>query len=198
MRVLRAADRRYLWGCGALMLLYTVLLYSAVGLAENREQIIAVTVANYLWPSLTLLFSVPILGWSARRGLLGIGSACGGGGRGADAGSGQFSDGSHRVDQVTARDQLGDAAAVAWGLYSTLGRRWAGSDSTGAMPIFLLATGFALLALLQRDAGAVDLEPAGDRRGPVRSGLPDAAGLHVLGSVPCVEATCGWWCRPAT
>lgn len=142
--VLRTTDRRYFWGCGGLMVLYTVLLYSAVGWAETHAQIIAVTVANYLWPSLTLLFSVPILGWSARRGMLGIGSAA------AMAGVALALEAAPSLPSgaLSARSLLvvaaALAAAVTWGLYSTLSRRWASSDSSGAMPIFLLASSLAL------------------------------------------------------
>ena len=63
---LRHTSPRYLYGCGGLMVAYTVLLYAAVGLAQTRIQVITVTVCNYLWPSLTLLFAVPILGWRTR------------------------------------------------------------------------------------------------------------------------------------
>ena len=95
--VLRAADRRYLWGCGALMLLYTVLLYSAVGLAENR--------AGHRGDRRQLSLAQPDTAFlGAHTRLEGQSRSAGdrlgrgGGRRGADAGSGQFSDGSHRVE----------------------------------------------------------------------------------------------------
>lgn len=147
--VLRTTDRRYLWGCGGLMVLYTVLLYTAVGWAEDRAQIVAVTVANYLWPSLTLLFSIPLLGWRANGWLLCGGSAL------AITGVALTMEVSPALPGgiVSATSLLPTAAAlaaaVAWGLYSTLSRRWAGSASRSAMPIFLLTTGLTLLALRQ-------------------------------------------------
>ena len=52
--------RRYLLGCGALFAAYILLLYAAVGLAHSHAQVLAVGLANYLWPSLTLLFALPI------------------------------------------------------------------------------------------------------------------------------------------
>ena len=58
--------RKYLWGCGALFVAYTTCYCLAVGLATDRAQVLAVGLVNYLWPSLTLLLSVPILGYRAR------------------------------------------------------------------------------------------------------------------------------------
>jgi drug/metabolite transporter (DMT)-like permease len=44
-------------------------------------------------------------------------------------------------------------AAMTWGLYSNLARRWAGHSQAGAVPWFLLATGLVLVI------GAVLFEP---------------------------------------
>jgi drug/metabolite transporter (DMT)-like permease len=38
-------------------------------------------------------------------------------------------------------------AAVAWGLYSNLSRRWAAAEAGNAMPLFVLASGAAFLLL---------------------------------------------------
>jgi drug/metabolite transporter (DMT)-like permease len=145
---LRQASPRYLYGCGGLMVAYTVLLYAAVGLAQTRVQVITVTVCNYLWPSLTLLFAVPILGWRTRPwalltgtlvGIAGVALAVGAGG--ADAGpSASWSE--HAVSTLPAL-----LAAVAWGLYSNLSRRWGGAQAENAMPVFLLASGVVLVVL---------------------------------------------------
>ena len=146
--VLRKASRRYLVVGGGLMLAYSLLLYLAIGLARTREQIVAVTVANYLWPSLTLLFSVPLLGWKARPVLLAAGSTLGIAGVALAVGA----DGlrpqaaiplaSHATTTLPAL-----LAAVAWGLYSSLSRRWGGESPHGAMPLFLLLTGAVLFAI---------------------------------------------------
>ena len=145
---LRQADRRYLYGCGGLMVAYTVLLYAAVGLAQSRAQVVTVTVCNYLWPSLTLLFAVPILGWRTRPfvllagTLIGVtGVALAVGADGFDARSG-WSWGTHAVSTLPAL-----LAAVAWGLYSNFSRRWGGAQAGNPMPVFLLASGVVLLLL---------------------------------------------------
>jgi len=144
--VLRQASRRYLFVCGSLMVAYSVLLYLAVGLAQTREQIVVVTVANYLWPSLTLLFSVPLLGWRARPLWLAAGTGLGIAGValavGADGLRPQttLSLSSHATTTLPAL-----LAAAAWGLYSNLTRRWGAESPGGAMPLFLLVTGTVLL-----------------------------------------------------
>jgi drug/metabolite transporter (DMT)-like permease len=146
---LRDADRRYLFGCGGLMIAYTVLLFVAVGFAQTRTQLITVTVCNYLWPSLTLLFAVPILGWRTRPWLLGAGTVTALTGValavGADGWAAQdgWSGPTHAISTLPAL-----LAAVAWGLYSNLSRRWAGAQAASTMPVFLLAAG-AVLAVLR-------------------------------------------------
>ena len=145
---LRHAGPRYLYGCGGLMVAYTVLLYTAVGLAQTRGQVITVTVCNYLWPSLTLLFAVPILGWQTRPlvlfcgtllGVTGVALAVGVGGV---EGSPSTTWSGHAVSTLPAL-----LAAVTWGLYSNLSRRWGGARAGNAMPVFLLASGGVLLLL---------------------------------------------------
>jgi drug/metabolite transporter (DMT)-like permease len=135
----------YLLGCGGLFVLYEVCLCLAVGLAGTRTQTLEVGVINYLWPGLTLVLSVSILKRQARVWLVfGIMIAFTG------------------VLLAMSRDRplswsglaegfmaapapylLALGAAVSWGLYSTLSRKWAGHvDSTG-VPLFFVATGLA-------------------------------------------------------
>jgi drug/metabolite transporter (DMT)-like permease len=133
---------RYLLGCGALMVAYIVLLYLSLGLAQNHTQVIVVGLINYLWPTLTLLFSVPILGHRANAwlpvgsllALAGIGIAVFGG-------------------QVIAWADLRGAglpylmifaAAVCWSLYTNLAKRWLGEGDVNGVALFLLAGGAAL------------------------------------------------------
>jgi len=65
-----AVDPRYLWGCGALFAGYQACLYLALGLAQDRAQVLGVALANYLWPMLTLLLSVSLLRLRARPWLV--------------------------------------------------------------------------------------------------------------------------------
>ena len=53
--------RKYLLGCGLLFVLYTALIYAAVGQARDREQLLEVALINYLWPAASILLSLPLL-----------------------------------------------------------------------------------------------------------------------------------------
>ena len=151
-RPLLRLPRAYLLGCGALFVIYIIALYLAIGLSASRSQVVVVGLINYLWPALSLAFSVPLLGKRAGPGLLlGMALALAGIWLAAGAGLGislqeALNDSAGIVPYVCAL-----VAAVTWGLYSNLSRRWAGGAGSGAVPLFLLASGL-LLALLSRVA----------------------------------------------
>jgi len=136
----------YLTGGGTLFILYMVCLYLAVGLAFSREQVLEVSIINYLWPGLTLIFSLPILHKKGKISLIpGIVIAFAGFYL-ATVQSGMFSwEVFKRNFQVSYLPYLlALMAAVTWGLYSNLVRRWAGHTEGGAVPLFLLVTGLIL------------------------------------------------------
>ncbi|MBE3113249.1 MAG: aromatic amino acid DMT transporter YddG [Actinobacteria bacterium] len=139
----------YLIGCGTLFIFYMVCLYLAVGLAFSREQVIEVSIINYLWPGLTLIFSLPILHKKGKIILIpGIVIAFAGFYL-ATVNSGMFSwevfKGNFQVSYLPYL--LAFMAAITWGLYSNLVRRWAGHTEGGAVPLFLLATGLVLTTI---------------------------------------------------
>jgi drug/metabolite transporter (DMT)-like permease len=139
----------YLAGCGALFVAYEVCLYLALGLAEDRPQVLVVGVINYLWPGLTLVLSVPLL--KRRAGPLlfpGAAAAFGGVALGV-AGAGDLTWKSFLGAIGNSPVPYGFAlgAAVAWALYSNLARRWAREAEGEAVPLFLLASGAAAAAL---------------------------------------------------
>lgn len=55
---LKLMPKAYLWGCGALFVLYEILFLSSVALSQNREQVLIIAMINYLWPPLTIVFSI--------------------------------------------------------------------------------------------------------------------------------------------
>ena len=139
----------YLSICGFLFIFYTVCLYLAIGLSISREQVIEVSIINYLWPGLTLVLSLPLLGKKGAITLIpGIILAFGGFYL-ATSQSGMFSwevfKGNFRTHNFPYL--LAFSAAVSWGLYSNLSRRWAGHAKGGAVPLFLLMTGIILTFL---------------------------------------------------
>ena len=139
----------YLIGCGALFVIYTVSLYLAVGFAFSREQVIEVSIINYLWPGLTLVFSLPILHKKGKITLIPGMVLAFSGFYLATVNSGMFSwevfKGNFQVNYFPYL--LAFEAAVSWGLYSNLVRRWAGHTEGGAIPFFLLITGLILTTI---------------------------------------------------
>lgn len=156
-RRLLELPRRYAVGCGALFVLYTLALFLALGLADSRRQTIEVGLLNYLWPALTIIFSLIILGQRARIGLI-PGTLVGLCGvflvvtQGTTISWDSFS---RNVRSNPLAYGLGVFAAVAWALYSNLTRRWGPPNSRGAVLLFTLATGlsFVLLRLLRPESG---------------------------------------------
>lgn len=166
LRKLWRLPRRYVLGCGALFLIYTLAVFMALGLAADRSQTIEVGLLNYLWPALTILFSLWILGNKASLGLIpGTGFALLGVvlvlTQGAAPSWSSF------VTNILSNPVaygLGLVAAISWGLYSNLARRWGTADSEGAVLLFTLAAGiaFALLRVLRAEAGVVNLRVIGE------------------------------------
>lgn len=149
MKSMRQLPPQYLLGCGTLFVIYIMALYLAIGMAANRAQVLTIGLINYLWPGLSLVFSVPILGRKARATLpIGIVIALAGVWLANTSGS-------HLSFQALSLDRgallpygLALIAAISWGLYSNLSRRWGGEHEGGAVPLFLLASGL-LLALMR-------------------------------------------------
>lgn len=139
---------RYLYGCGALFVGYTIAFFLALGLSASREQALEVGLLNYLWPVLTLVLSVPLLGSRARPtlwpgtalALLGVALV-------TLQGSGTSLDAWLASSRSPLAAALGLAGAVAWALYSNLVRRWGPRAGAGAVPWFLLASGAAFLVI---------------------------------------------------
>lgn len=140
---------RYVWGCGFLFVLYAVLVYLAVGLAKDRAQLLELALVNYLWPAATVLLSILLLRHRANW-LLAPGTLC------ALAGVFLVMTQGTRVSWQSFHDHFWInplayfmmlMAAIAWGLYSTLTRRWSKPDGGGAVELFVPATGLVLLTM---------------------------------------------------
>jgi len=141
--------RAYLAACGGCFIAYMVCLYLAIGLAASDQQAIEVGILNYLWPSLTLVLAVPVLGLRVRPMFwLGVAVALAGAAL-APLRLGEYSVAA--LGRTLAENPLpyilATAAAVLWALYSVLSRRLAGDSGGGAVPLFALASGVVLLAM---------------------------------------------------
>jgi drug/metabolite transporter (DMT)-like permease len=147
-RGINRISRAYLYGCGGLFITYMACLYVAIGAAASRLQVLEVGLVNYLWPSLTLVMAVPILRGRARATLIPGCLLAFGGVLFAAAEAGE----SWQVFVANLEANsfpylLAFVAAICWALYSNLLRRWTREAESGAVPLFLLASGLMLAGL---------------------------------------------------
>ncbi|HOT49784.1 MAG TPA: aromatic amino acid DMT transporter YddG [Candidatus Hydrogenedentes bacterium] len=148
-RRLAQASARYWLVCGGSFIVNIVCFHLAVGLAHGRQGIIGVGLVNYLWISLTLLLSVPILGKRPRWGLLpGMIIAC------AGVVLATIHDGPLDLAEFAANARenavpciLAFMGALAWAVYSNFNRRWEAESGGGPTPVFLAAAGVIFLAM---------------------------------------------------
>ena len=136
----------YLVFCGILFTSHTVCLYLAIGLAINREQVIEVSIINYLWPAITLIFSIPVLGKRARISLIpGIILALTGFYLVTVQNKILSWEGFKENFQINYFPYIiAFCGAVCWGLYSNLSRHLASYTEGRAVPLFLLFAGLIL------------------------------------------------------
>lgn len=72
---IRNLPPRYLWGAGALFVVYNICFGLALGLSRDSNQALEVSIVNFLWPTFMVLFSVLIpprrrAGWTLIPGTL--------------------------------------------------------------------------------------------------------------------------------
>ena len=141
--------RAYLVGCGLLFVVCMISLNLGIGLSGNREQVLQVGLLNYLWPVLTLLLTVVLLGKSASMILLpGTLLALGGVFLVLTDGA-QISWGAICINlsDNPLVYVLGLVAAASWALYSVLTRKWVVGRNVGGPMIFLPVAALVLLVL---------------------------------------------------
>jgi drug/metabolite transporter (DMT)-like permease len=144
----RSVPKAYWLICGFFYILYVTCSYLSVGLAQSREQVMIIILIKFLWPMLTLLFTIPILGSKASPLLImGVMLSFTGivianlGTNVADFGTFQRNITGNAIPYL-----LGLTAAVSWALYSNFSRKLVG-DSDGGAGFFILITGIVLGSL---------------------------------------------------
>jgi drug/metabolite transporter (DMT)-like permease len=153
--------RKYLYGCGCLFVSYAVLIYLAVGLASNRQQMLEVGLINYLWPASTILLSLVLLNKHAGLGLL-PGTALALAGIFLVMTQSAAVSWSSFVNHVATNPvayTLAFGAAIVWALYSNLARRWSAPDGGGAVDLFIPATGLVLVLMCPLASGTGNWNP---------------------------------------
>jgi drug/metabolite transporter (DMT)-like permease len=142
---LRRSSRKYLLGCGLIFITNVVTLELAIGLAASRTQTIIVGLINYLWPAFSLALA-PLFLKKKVRWYLAVGMGLALGGMYLASTQGQVFNPGEALAQPGAMVAYGLAliAAVTWGLYSNLSKKWAGDQDSGSVPLFLLASGLLM------------------------------------------------------
>jgi len=148
-RELFSLSRSYVLVCGGLFVAYEMCLYFAIAMTADSRQVIEISVLNYLWPTMTLLFSIPILKARARPALaLGLCAAFAGAalalGKGKALDAGQFL---QNIEANWPPYLLALMCAIAWGLYSVMARRLAAGSKGNAVPFFILISGVLFLLI---------------------------------------------------
>jgi len=138
----------YLVSCGSLFVVYQLCLYLAVGLAPNHYWVVVAGILNYLWPVLTLVFSIPILKTRARWWVIpGFVLALGGTVLAMAPENGSTPPDAQAGAVAVAVPLLALAAAITWALYSNLARKHAAAQPGNAVPFFFLLSGMLMLVL---------------------------------------------------
>lgn len=140
---------RYLIGCGSLFVGYMLMLFLAVGWADSHQQVLEAGLLNYLWPTLTLVLSLALLGKKAGWGLL-PGTLLALGGLFLVLTHTTAVSWNSLVRNLASNPpvySLAIAAAVSWAAYSNLTRKWAGGREEGAVAMFLPVTAALLLLI---------------------------------------------------
>ncbi len=156
-----AMPRAYHLVCGGLMVGYCLCYSMAIGLACDRQTVLEVGIINYLWPGLTMLLAVPILGRRAKPLLLpGILLAFAGAALSLGQGSGFSWDafGRHLLSCSRAH-LLALAAALLWGLYSNFNARLSVGTDGVAAPLHLMAAGMGLFVMRIATGGSTTWHP---------------------------------------
>jgi drug/metabolite transporter (DMT)-like permease len=147
---IKRLPRSYLYKAGSFMVIYMVLFYLAIGEATSREAVIVVGIINYLWPGLTFLFSVPLLKHKANYTLLVSGILI------AFSGTATALFQGNRLSIPDLRKTLEDnmvpyllafLAAISWGLYSNLTRKYKVKEDIISVPLLFVFSGIVILLL---------------------------------------------------
>jgi drug/metabolite transporter (DMT)-like permease len=162
---LKGLPLRYYLHTGIFFVLNNVLLYTAIGLAKKDEELLIVTLLNYLWPVLIFVFRVPIYRVkiipllffsSIIAALIGITIA--------------LLQGYSALELVALAGALNDnflaflfafLGAISWALYSNLINKYQSNDDIAAIPLVFIFSGlvFFIIQFFRGEAQSLSLEP---------------------------------------
>lgn len=156
----------YFYKVGTFLVIYMVLFYIAIGEASSREAVIVVGIINYLWPGLAFFFSVPVLKNRAKLSLLIPGILV------AFTGTTTAILIGHQLSLTDIESAFHGnlapyifafIAAVSWGIYSNITRKFKVKEDAAALPILLLLSAFVILILLALKGKVPQLDLSGSQ-----------------------------------
>lgn len=137
---------------GTFLLLNNTLLFIAIGLTTNENELLIVTIINYLWPIITYIIKVPMFHLKPKTGLflLSIVFACGGVflALSQSYSLNEFSKNIRTADSNILAYLLTLLTAVSWGLYSNLTKKYHTDDDIAALPVIFIISGLLFLVYL--------------------------------------------------
>ena len=140
---------KYYSRIGIFLLLNNTLLFIAIGFTSNENELLIVTIINYLWPIITYIIKVPIFKLKPKVGLFVLSITL--------AVSGvviAFSQTYSLVEFMQALKTAGYniwayiltfLTAVSWALYSNLTKKYHTDDDIAALPIIFIFSGLLFL-----------------------------------------------------
>ncbi len=139
-------SKKHLFFCGPLFIGYLCFFYLALGIAKTRTETVIAGLVNYLWPTMILLFSSPLLRKRPHPSALVLGIVISLGGivlamsvQAESLGALVGALGESGLPMLLAL-----VGSLMWGLYSNLAKLYPQPISSGAIGIFLFVTGIAL------------------------------------------------------
>lgn len=140
---------KYYSRIGIFLLLNNTLLFIAIGFTSNENELLIVTIINYLWPIITYIIKVPMFHLKPKMGLFILSILL--------AVSGviiAFSQ-TYSIHDFMLAFKAGNYSiwayvltlltAVSWGLYSNLTKKYHTNDDIAALPIIFIVSGLLFL-----------------------------------------------------
>lgn len=144
----------YYYKVGSFFVIYMVLFYLALGRARSKEAVLVVGLLNYLWPAFCFIFSIIILKNRSRKFLLIIGILI------SFAGTILALTGTNTFSYILLKKSIGQNifpyllaffAAISWGAYSNLTRKYQFTNDTIVLPLLFLISSLFIFILIMLD-----------------------------------------------
>ena len=158
--IIKTIPAGYFYKVGTFFVSYMVFFYFALGRADSKEAVLVVGLLNYLWPAFSFIFSIIILKNKSRKFLLTIGILISFGGTIlALTGTETFS---FTVLKKSAGQNLfpyllAFFAAISWGAYSNLTKKYQFRNDTMVLPFLFLISSLLIFFIILRHGDLKDL-----------------------------------------